>query len=49
MGLAGERAWYAPTFLTRVHDRLGITEAGPATEPATAPVAVPVTAASPRN
>ena len=36
MGLAGEKAWYAPKFLTRVHSRLGISEGGPA------PVAVPV-------
>jgi RND superfamily putative drug exporter len=42
MGLAGEHAWYAPKFLTRVHARLGISES----ESAPPPVAVPVTASS---
>jgi len=40
MGLAGEHAWYAPKFLTRVHTRLGISESGPATVPVAMPVPV---------
>jgi RND superfamily putative drug exporter len=46
MGLAGEKAWYAPQFLTRIHNRLGISESGPATSPVAVPVAVPVTVAA---
>ena len=34
MGLCGERSWYAPAFLRRLHDRIGLSEGPPAEEPA---------------
>ena len=33
MKLAGERNWWAPGPLRRLHDRIGISESGPPTEP----------------
>jgi RND superfamily putative drug exporter len=30
LSLAGEKAWYAPKFLQRLHRRIGISEGGPA-------------------
>ncbi|MFF6991255.1 MMPL family transporter [Streptomyces sp. NPDC010273] len=40
MRLLGRAAWYAPGFLRRFHDRFGLSEGGPAHEPANAPALV---------
>ncbi|MGR3867599.1 MMPL family transporter [Streptomyces graminifolii] len=40
MRLLGRAAWYAPGFLRRFHDRFGLSEGGPAHEPANASVLV---------
>ncbi|WP_371775612.1 MMPL family transporter [Streptomyces sp. NBC_01438] len=37
MRLLGRSAWYAPGFLRRVHGRFGLSEGGPAPEPAGSP------------
>jgi RND superfamily putative drug exporter len=40
MRLLGRSAWYAPGFLRKLHGRFGLSEGGPAPEPAAAPVLV---------
>ncbi|MCM2394136.1 MMPL family transporter [Streptomyces albipurpureus] len=37
MRLLGRSAWYAPRFLRKLHDRIGLSEAGPTPEPAAEP------------
>ncbi|CDR18199.1 MMPL family transporter [Streptomyces iranensis] len=37
MRLLGRSAWYAPGFLRKLHGRFGLSEGGPAPEPAAAP------------
>ncbi|MFD7711719.1 MMPL family transporter [Streptomyces sp. NPDC059786] len=39
MRLLGRSAWYAPGFLRKVHGRFGLSEGGPAPEPALTPEA----------
>ena len=40
LSLAGEKAWYAPKFLKRLHERVGISEGGPAAEASTEPARI---------
>jgi RND superfamily putative drug exporter len=42
MQLAGEASWWAPPWLRRLHDRLGLAEEGPAARPVAAPPVLPV-------
>ncbi|AGP51946.1 hypothetical protein M271_01545 [Streptomyces rapamycinicus NRRL 5491] len=42
MCLLGRSAWYAPGFLRKLHGRFGLSEGGPAPEPAAAPELVTV-------
>ncbi|MFF3257553.1 MMPL family transporter [Streptomyces sp. NPDC002932] len=41
MRLLGRSAWYAPGFLRRVHGRFGLSEGGPAPEPAAGSIESP--------
>ncbi len=46
MKLAGDRNWWAPTPLRRLHERFGLSESAPPHEPAVEPVPQPVGAGS---